>query len=157
MSRVPPRPGGTSMDDATRRKLVERLVKRLSGIWDLYGKKVLNEEILGRQLFQLVSTKDAWQLACSVTDDEREARRLLMRLQDPEAWRSDSSESEERRRALLEERLIRAFKDASPPGERTLETMIDTACLPHFVGFVRDRAGAREAPKSSGGRVKVLD
>jgi len=145
------------MDDATRKKLVDQLVKRLAGIWDLYGKKILNEEILGRQLFQLVSTKDAWLLACSVTDDEREARRLLMRLHDPEAWRSDSSESEEKRRSLLEKRLIRAFIDLSPPEEKTLETIIDTACLPHFVGFVRDRAGAREAPKASGGRVKVLD
>lgn len=136
---------------------MDQLVKRLAGIWDLYGKKILNEEILGRQLFQLVSTKDAWLLACSVTDDEREARRLLMRLHDPEAWRSDSSESEEKRRELLEKRLIRAFIDSSPPEENTLETIIDTACLPHFVGFVRDRAGAREAPKASGGRVKVLD
>ena len=145
------------MDDATRKKLVDQLVKRLAGMWDLYGKKILNEEILGRQLFQLVSTRDAWLLACSVTDDEREARRLLMRLHDPEAWRSDSSESEEKRRSLLEKRLIRAFIDSSPPEEKTLETIIDTACLPHFVGFVRDRFGAREAPKSSGGRVKVLD
>ena len=53
------------MDDATRKKLVDQLVKRLAGMWDLYGKKILNEEILGRQLFQLVSTKDAWLLACS--------------------------------------------------------------------------------------------
>ena len=145
------------MDDVTRKKIIDRLVKRLAGIRSLHASGVVGLPVLGRQLFQLVSTKDAWLLACSVTDDEREARRLLMRLHDPEAWRSDSSEAEEKRRGTLEERLIQAFLAGSADESKSLEAMIDTACLPHFVGFVRDRAGAREAPKASGGRVKVLD
>lgn len=145
------------MDDVTRRKIVDRLVRRLQGIRDLHGTGIISTPILGRQLFQLASSKDAWLLACSVNDDEREARRLLMRLHDPERWRSDSSEPEERRKNLLEERLSEAFLSGGEPCEQFLETLIDTACLPFFIGFVRDRAGAREVPRVSGGRVKVLD
>lgn len=145
------------MDDVTRRRIVDRLVKRLAGIRSLHASQVVGLPVLGRQLFQLVSSRDAWLLACSVTDDEREARRLLMRLHDPEAWRSDSSEPEDRRRGILEERLTQAFLEGSQEESKALEALIDMACLPHFIGFVRDRAGAREAPKASGGRVKVLD
>ncbi len=145
------------MDEATRTQLNERLVRRLSGLADLCGREILGPDILGRQLFQLTSTREAWLLACSVTDEEREARRLLVRLSDPERWRRDSSETEEKRRSLLEERLTEIFMSGEESLEKVLENLIDTACLPHFVGFVRDRAGTREAPKTSGGRVKVLD
>lgn len=145
------------MDEATRRGLTERLVRRLEGLASLHAGEVLTGAGLGRQLFQLVSSREAWLLACSVTDEEREARRLLVRLGDPERWRSDSSESEERRRAILEERLCEALLSSGKPDGETLEMLLDTACLPHFIGFVRDRAGAREPARTSGGRVKVLD
>jgi hypothetical protein len=144
------------MDEATRSALMAKLINRLAGLADLYEKDVITLDILGRQLFQLACTQDAWGLAISVTDEEREARRLLMRLNDPDRWRKDSSESEEKRRQLLEERLCEAFLGGGIPSIRVLEAIIDTACLPHFVGFVREKVGFKET-RASGGRVKVLD
>jgi hypothetical protein len=144
------------MDDGTRQRIIGRLVTRLQGLGDLHERDVIDMDLLGRQLFQLVCTPDAWSLACSVTDEEREARRLLLRLNDPEKWRRDSVESEERRRTLIEERLVETFLTGGVPSTRLLEAIIDTACLPHFIGFVREKAGFKET-RSSGGRVKVLD
>jgi hypothetical protein len=144
------------MDEATRASLTTKLISRLAGLTELYEKDVITLDILGRQLFQLVCHKDAWALAISVTDEEREARRLLMRLNDPDRWRKDSSESEEKRRQLLEERLCEAFLGSGVASPRMLETIVDTACLPHFVGFVREKVGFKET-RASGGRVKVLD
>ncbi len=145
------------MDEGTRNSITTRLVSRLSGMADLYERDIISLDILGRQLLQLVCTIDAWSLACSVTDEEREARRLLLRLHDPERWRKDSAETEEKRRQLLEERLSEAFLTGGEASSSVLESIIDTACLPHFMGFVREKAGFKEVPRASGGRVKVLD
>jgi hypothetical protein len=144
------------MDEATRASITSRLISRLSGLAELYEKDVITLDMLGRQLFQLVCTPDAWGLAISVTDEEREARRLLMRLNDPDRWRKDSSESEEKRRQILEDRLCEAFLSGGEASIRVLESIIDSACLPHFVGFVRGKVGFKEA-RASGGRVRVLD
>ncbi|NLP05198.1 hypothetical protein GX411_04550 [Candidatus Fermentibacteria bacterium] len=144
------------MDEATRQKLVNKLVRRLEGLSGLHDRDVIDLTLLGRQLFQLVCTQEAWSLACSLTDEEREARRLLIRLHDPDRWRKDSAESEEKRRNLLEERLVEAFLGEGVSSPRLLDSLIDVACLPHFIGFVRDRAGFKDA-RPSGGRVKVLD
>jgi len=144
------------MDEATRNTLTAKLIARLTGLADLFERDVITLDILGRQLFQLVCSSDAWGLAISVTDEEREARRLLMRLNDPDRWRQDSSESEERRRRLLEERLCEAFLGGGIPSLSVLEAIVDTACLPHFVGFVREKVGFKEARPSTS-RVKVLD
>lgn len=129
---------------------------RLESLADLYDRDILSLKLLGRQLLQLISTEEVFNMASTVKEDERKARRLLIRLSDPEKWRNDSSETEIKRKELLYVRLTEVFLLEDDSTRKKLENLVDIAYLPHFTGFLKKRKTESESSRT-GGRVKVLD
>lgn len=135
---------------------MEGLLKRLQAMHDLYQSDAITVRLLGRQLVQLVGSEPARAICSDMSSKEMEARRLLIRMDDPDSWRELSTMNEDKRRTALPERLVDVFIGSGQPDENTLESLIDTANLPFFAGFVygprNDRGdGRRES------RVSVLD
>lgn len=134
----------------------DTLMERLRSLHELFGRKVLTARLLGRQLVQLVSSDQARTICAEIPAKELEARRLLIRMSDPEQWRNDSQKSEEERRELFPARLVEVFRSKGEPSDEMLDAILDTANLPFFVGFVKEERGDNDEQKKNS-RVSVLD
>lgn len=144
------------MDENRRAELVEGLLQRLRAMHDLYRSDAITMRLLGRQLVQLVSSPPARAICSDMGSKEMEARRLLIRMDDPDSWRELSTMSEEKRRKALPERLVEVFIGSGAPDDNTLESLIDTANLPFFAGFVYGPSNGRDEGRRES-RVSVLD
>lgn len=144
------------MDEKRKAELVEGLLSRLRAMHELYGNEAITVRLLGRQLVQLVGSDSAKALCLDMGAKEMEARRLLLRMDDPEGWRELSTMTEEKRKAALPERLVKVFVSADAPDVTVLESLIDTANLPFFAGFVYGDSKKRSNGRRES-RVSVLD
>jgi hypothetical protein len=144
------------MDDNRKREIEETLLRRLRAMHRLYQSDAITMRLLGRQLVQLVGSERAQAICSHMGAKEMEARRLLIRMDDPDGWRQLSSMSEDRRRKVLPEKLVEVFIASGEPDESTLESLIDTANLPFFSGFVYEDRNDRDSGRRES-RVSVLD
>jgi hypothetical protein len=147
---------GLAMAEDQVAKARETLLERLGSLHELFGRNVLTPRLLGRQLVQLVSSEEARVICADIPAKELEARRLLMRMSDPERWRSDSQKSEDERKKLFPGRLVEVFRSKGEPSDEMIDAILDTANLPFFVGFVKDERGENGGQRKNS-RVSVLD
>ena len=137
---------------------VDELLKRLRSLRGLQKRKIITADLLGRQLLQLMSAPQAGILMDQVPEEERKARRLLIRLGDPGRWRTESTQTGAARKKLLMSRLADIFSESSTDSEELLNSLMDVAQLPHFASFVNSGRPSREEENGkSGGKVSVLD
>ncbi len=144
------------MDDNRKRELEAVLLQRLQAMHRLYESDAITMRLLGRQLVQLVGSKQAQSICSDMGAKEMEARRLLIRMDDPDGWRQLSSMSEEKRREVLPEKLVEVFIGSGEPDGSTLDSLLDTANLPFFSGFVYGPRDNRDNGRRES-RVSVLD
>ena len=144
------------MEKAEEKKLVENLLARLKSLSDLYRRKVLSSKILGRQLQQMILSAQGRALASSRLEDDHRARMLLNRLEDPIRWSEETSGTDSERRKSFHERLVKIFRSKKVPDAEMLETLLETAMIPHFSKLTgaQDDASSKSRKKS---RLKVLD
>jgi len=144
------------MDEDRKRELESTLLKRLEAMYRLYQSDAISVRLLGRQLVQLVGSEPAQAICSQMGAKEIEARRLLIRMDDPDGWRQLSSMSEDSRREVLPEKLVEVFIGSGEPDGATLDGLIDTANLPFFSGFVYGARSDRDNGRRES-RVSVLD
>ena len=144
------------MNENRKRELELVLLKRLGAMYQLYESDAISVRLLGRQLVQLVGSEPAQAICSDMGAKEIEARRLLIRMDDPDGWRQLSSMSEDRRREVLPEKLVEVFSGSGEPDQSTLESLIDTANLPFFSGFIYGARNDRDDGRRES-RVSVLD
>ncbi len=144
------------MDSAEEKKLHDNLLDRLKSLSDLYRRKVLSSKILGRQLQQMILSPQGRSLAALRVENDNEARMLLNRLEDPIGWREETSGSDSQRRKSFHERLVRIFRSKKVPDTEILDSLLETALIPHFSKFTRSDDDSEGKPKKKS-RVKVLD
>jgi len=144
------------MDEDRKRELESTLLERLGVMYRLYESDAISVRLLGRQLVQLVGSEPAQAICSQMGAKEIEARRLLIRMDDPDGWRQLSSMSEDKRREVLPEKLVEVFTGSGEPDRSTLDSLIDTANLPFFSGFVYGARGDRNSGRRES-RVSVLD
>jgi hypothetical protein len=144
------------MDIAEEKKLHDNLVDRLKSLSDLYRRKVLSSKILGRQLHQMILSPQGRSLAAVRVEKDSEARMLLNRLEDPIRWREETAGSDSERNKFFHERLVKIFRSKKVPDTEMLESLLETAMIPHFSMLTRsdDDSGDKSKTKS---RVKILD
>lgn len=144
------------MDEDRKRELESALLKRLGAMYRLHESDAISVRLLGRQLVQLVGSEPAQAICSQMGAKEIEARRLLIRMDDPDGWRQLSSMSEDKRREVLPEKLVEVFIGSGEPDRSTLDSLIDTANLPFFSGFVYGSRSDRDSGRRES-RVSVLD
>ncbi len=137
---------------------LERLLERLRGMRDLRGRGLLDDDLMGSQLLDLVRSSDATTWWLETIEPDLKARRLLCRMEDPDAWRRDGSLPPGERLPALRRRLIElvdGLPDAEP--RALLERLLEASSLPHFASLVsRGRRPGR--PRGHGdAELSVLD
>jgi len=143
-------------DEADIEKLRSTLYKRLQSLQDLYSGDLISMNTLSSQLLELLATREAKSFWDVTMKKDITARRMLTMLEDPQQWEIDSSSPEEDRQKILKKRLAETFLSFDDSSKNILETLLDTASLPHFESIVFSR-NSKSSVKKSGAKLSILD
>jgi|GEM_PF-462097 len=136
--------------------LLEELIGRFRGLRDIFSGGLISRDTLSSQILELIQSPAARRYWKAEMKPDANARRLLIRLEDPAIWRVESSKPEEERLFILYTRLADILLAADEMDKAVLELLLDTADLPHFASFV-DTTGSETPYERDGVELSVLD
>jgi len=138
-------------------KAVERIAGRIQTLSDLQNRGIVQGELFKKQIYSLLTSRDARQVFQALIEPDRKAIKILNRLEDPKAWREISMKSREHREKSFY-RLIEEIMSDTVAGSVKLNRMLQLCCLPFFAGFLPLNDSEKEPPKETRpSRVSVLD
>jgi len=136
--------------------LLEELIERFTRLRSIFRDDLISRETLATQILELIQSPAARRYWNAEMKPDANARRLLIRLEDPARWRVESSKQEAERLNILFVRLADILLTADEMDGAVLELLLDTADLPHFASFVD--TGGTDVPYERGGvELSVLD
>jgi len=136
--------------------LRNQLMERLSRLRPLHGRGLISSEILSGQIMEILGSAESRRLWEITRKPDITARRLLARLEDPARWRRESSMPPDERLALLKERLLASLLERPVVDSAVLDSLLDTASLPHFASFIPSSSSSPRIERM-GVELSVLD
>ena len=141
----------------TAEKAMERLSGRMDTLDDLYGRGIVTGNLLRKQIKSLLSSKDARTIYREQIETDKQAIKILCRLEDPVAWRELFSRNRDEREGFFFKTLEDMMGIKDDRRERILR-MLQLSCLPFYSGFLPLTSSVkREVSKAKPSRVSVLD
>lgn len=135
----------------------ERLAERIQTLSDLHSRGIVQGKLFRKQIYALLSSRDAKHIFRDLIEPDRKAIKILNRLEDPEGWREISMKSREHREESFY-RAIEGIMSDLDSGYLKLTRMLQLGCLPFFSGFLPLSGKDKEPPKEvRPSRVSVLD
>ena len=122
----------------------------------LYGRGIVTGKLLRKQIKSLLSSKDARTIYLEKVESDKQAIKILCRLEDPVSWRELFSRNRDEREGYFFKTLEGMMGIKDDRQERVLR-MLQLACLPFYSGFLPLTSGVKKEITAKPSRVSVLD
>lgn len=141
----------------TTENSIDRISERIQTLSDLHARGIVQGKLFRKQIYSLLSSRDAKRIFQSSIEPDRKAIKILNRLQDPAGWREISMKSRDHREESFY-RTIEQIMIDKENGSEKLTQMLQLGCLPFFAGFLPFNGHDKEPPRETKpSRVSVLD
>ncbi len=136
---------------------MERLSERILTLESLSKRGIVTGDLFSKQISALFRSRDAKAVFNEYVLPDKDAIKILWRLEDPLSWRKIFSESKDKREILFYQSIEKIMSSEDNQQEKII-SILQLTCLPFYSGFVSfTNEKVKKTSKSKPSRVSVLD